>query len=235
MAAVVIHRHRDGAAHGQGGFSLVELLVGLALGLLVVAAATLLLAQQAGEQRRLLMEARLMQDLRTAADLVTRDLRRAGFWGDAGAGVWSAASAPLANPYAALAPQSAASNAASYAYSRDATENHQLDTNEQFGLRLRNGAIELQLGAGNWQALTDATLITITALQITPLTEDAIDLGALCGRPCAGAGATCPPRLFVRSVEVQIGARASSDATVTRSLQTRVRLRNDHLAGACPA
>ena len=217
------------------GFTLVELLVGLALGLLVVAAGTLLLAQQLREQRALLVEARLMQDLRTAADLVARDLRRAGHWGDAGAGVWSAAAAPRANPYAALAPAAAASNAASYAYSRDATENNVLDANEQFGLRLRNGAIELQLGAGNWQALTDATLLTITALEITPVLEDAIDLGALCPRPCAAGDAACPPRQFVRSVTLRIAARALSDATVSRSLQARVRLRNDALAGACPA
>ena len=51
----------------------------------------------------------------------------------------------------------------------------------QFGLRLRNGAVGLQLGAGNWQALTDATLITITALQIAPVLEDAIDLGLCAG------------------------------------------------------
>ena len=218
----------------EHGFTLVELLVGLALGLLVVAAGTLLLAQQLREQRALLVEARLMQDLRTAADLVARDLRRAGHWGDAGAGVWSPAAAPRANPYAALAPASAASNAASYAYSRDATENNALDANEQFGLRLRNGAIELQLGAGNWQALTDATLLTITALEITPVFEDAIDLGALCPRPCTAGDAACPPRQNVRSLALRIAARALSDAAVSRSLEARVRLRNDALAGACP-
>ena len=70
---------------GQRGLSLVELLVGLALGLLVVAGGAALLARQhLREHRALLLEARLMQDLRTAADLVARDLRRAGYWGDAG-------------------------------------------------------------------------------------------------------------------------------------------------------
>lgn len=219
--------------HRQRGFTLVELLVGLALGLLVVAAGMLLLAQQLHEQRALLIEARLMQDLRTAADLVARDLRRAGHWGDSGAGVWSAPSTPLTNPYAALAPASAASDAASYAYSRDATENHALDGNEQFGLRLRNRAIELQLGAGNWQALTDATLIEITALTITPTSEE-IDLGSMCNKPCPEADATCPPRQIVSSLSVLIAARAVADASVTRSLVSQVRLRNDALTGACP-
>lgn len=78
---------RQGAA-APAGFTLVELLVGLALGLLVLAAALTLLAQQTHEQRALLVEARLMQDLRSAADLVARDLRRAGHWADSGAGNW---------------------------------------------------------------------------------------------------------------------------------------------------
>lgn len=219
----------------QAGFTLVEVLVGLALALVVVAAGLALLAQQLREQRALLVEARLMQDLRVAADLVARDLRRAGHWSDAGAGVWQAAEPPRTNPYAALAPESAASNAASYAYSRDATENHRLDANEQFGLRLRNGAIELQLGAGNWQALTDATLLTVTALQITPLEAAPIDLGALCAAPCPLGDTACAPRLQVRSLALRIDARAVRDASVTRSLLARVRLRNDNLAGACPA
>lgn len=218
----------------QRGFTLVELLVGLALALVVVAAGTLLIARQVHEQRALVIEARLMQDLRSTADLVARDLRRAGHWGDAGAGVWTAATAPRANPYAAQAPESAASDAAGYAYSRDATENDALDGNEQFGLRLRNRAIELQLGAGNWQAVTDATLIEITALEITPTVEE-IDLGALCASACAVGDAACPPRQLVRSLSVRISARAVGDAAVTRSLASRVRLRNDAIVGACRA
>lgn len=224
----------NAAAAPQRGFTLVELLVGLGLALLVLAAGMLLLSHQMREQRTMLVEARLMQDLRSAADLVARDLRRAGHWGDAGAGVWRAAAAPAANPYAALAPAAAASDAAAYAYSRDAVENQVLDGNEQFGLRLRNRAIELQLGAGNWQALTDATLIEISALEITPVVDE-IDLGALCAKPCSEPNASCPPRQLVRSLIVRIVARSAADATVTRSLASRVRLRNDAIVGACAA
>jgi prepilin peptidase dependent protein B len=218
----------------QCGLTLVELLVGLALGLLVVASATMLLTSHLREHRALLLEARLMQDLRTAADLVARDLRRAGHWGDAAAGVWSPSAAARANPYTALAPAAAASDAASYGYSRDASENHLLDGNEQFGLRLRNNAIELQLGSGNWQALTDATLLAITAFTITPTLHE-IELGALCSQPCPAASASCPPRQQVRSLAVQISGRSLADATVVRSVQSLVRVRHDALVGTCPA
>jgi type IV pilus assembly protein PilW len=218
----------------QRGLTLIELLVGLALGLLVVTSGTLLLTTHLREHRSLLLEARLMQDLRTAADLVARDLRRAGHWSDAAAGVWSPTQAARTNPYAALAPAAAASDAASFAYSRDAVENHVLDGNEQFGFRLRNKAIELQLGSGNWQALTDATLLAITTFTIAPTVQE-IDLGALCSQPCPAASATCPPRQQVRSLAVQISGHSLADAAVVRSVQALVRVRYDAIVGACVA
>lgn len=214
------------------GFTLVELLVGLALALLVVAGGGALLASQLREHRALVVEARLMQDLRTAADLVARDLRRAGYWGDAGAGVWSALHAVQANPYAALAPEGAASDVASLSYSRDAVENHVVDGNERFGFRLRNRAIEIQLGDGNWQALTDATLLAVTEFSITPQHE-VIDLEPACALPCPPGAETCP-RLVVRSLELRIGAHALADAAVVRTVRALVRVRNDVPTGACP-
>ncbi len=215
------------------GLSLVGLLVGLALGLIILSAGTLLLTQHLREHRALLLEARLMQDLRTASDLVARDLRRAGHWGDAAAGVWSPAPPTRTNPYAALAPTAAASDAASFGYSRDAVENHVLDSNEQFGFRLRNHAIELQLGRGNWQALTDSTLLVVTTLEITPALAE-IDLGALCDQPCPSASTTCPPRQQVRSLALRISGHANANESTTRSVQALVRLRNDAVVGACP-
>ena len=55
-------------------------MIGLALGLFVVGGGLLMLAGFTDENRRLLLETRLNQDLRAASDVVTRDLRRAGYW-----------------------------------------------------------------------------------------------------------------------------------------------------------
>jgi type IV pilus assembly protein PilW len=222
----------------QRGLSIVELLVGVALGLLVAAAAAQLLAGQLSESRRLLLEARLMQDLRTAADLVTRDLRRAGHWGAAASGVWGPGVVPgavLPNPYAALPPGEAASDAISFQFSRDGVENHSVDSNERFGFRLRNGTLEMQLGAANWQALTDTTLLTVSAFSITPSVQT-ISLAGYCANadasPCSGG--SCPQQQ-VRSLAVRLVGRARGDATVTRSVHSELRLRNDAFSGACPA
>ncbi|MBS0444346.1 MAG: hypothetical protein JSR59_00205 [Proteobacteria bacterium] len=217
----------------QRGLSIVELLVGAAIALFVTAAGGSLLAAQVQDHRRLLVEARLLQDLRSTADLALRDLRRAGYWGHAASGVWMPGTAgTVANPYAALAPEGAASDAATFEYSRDASENDYLDSNEQFGLRLRNGAIELQLGSGNWQALTDAGTLTVTAFTLTPRVQEAT---LACAQPCAAGTAACPPRVRVRSVALAITGRATNDPTVVRSVRGSVRLRNDGTVGSCPA
>ncbi len=215
------------------GLSMVELLVGTAVGLLVVAAGSMLVSNHAHESRALMIETRLMQDLRTAADIVSRDLRRAGYWGNAASGVaGDGAAAGVANPYAAVTPEAAASDTARFRYSRDTVENDAVDGNEQFGFRLRNGAIELQLGDTNWQALTDATTLTVTAFSVDPRIEEA-SLASFCADACLAGSTTCPPRQQVKSFAISIAGRSVADATVTRNVQGQARLRNVAVVGSC--
>lgn len=219
----------------QCGLSLIELLVGMALGLMVVAAALVLVAGQLRDSRGLVLESRLMQDLRTASDLIVRDLRRAGYWGDASRGVWRPGVHDLApNPYAALAPDGAASDVITFSYSQDAAEDGAVDSNEQFGFRLRNGAVQMRIGGSGWQTMTDAGTLEVTQLRIAPAHET-VTLDGLCLNPCPADSATCPPQLTMRSLAISITGRAPDDATVVRSLRSRVRLRNDTVSGACPA
>lgn len=233
----------------QRGFSLVELMTGTALGLFIASGAISLFAGQLGSARRLMLEARVQQDLRSAADLMTRELRRSGYWGHALAGVpavlpaadvtgttanASTTASPPRNPYSALSADPTASTLG-YSLSRDATENGAVDLNERFGLRLNRSEHTLQMltGSGTWQTLTDPSVVTIPndGMAIT-LTETPVDLRSLC--PTACTGSDCPS-LTVRQLSLTLKARATADPTVQRQLETRVRLRNDRLAGRCPA
>lgn len=219
------------APRSQSGLSLVELLVGAAITLVVVAGALKLFASHIDSNRRLLLEARLHQDLRAASDLIARDLRRAGYWQSAlKATSWP----PLANPYRAFAPSGAASAAiATYSYSRDSVENDSVDGNELFGVRLSAGALQMQDGSGGWQQLTDAGTVLVTSLAITPQTRS-IGLGHLCSPACTSADPACP-RLELRHYDIVIRGRATSDASVTREVRESVRVRNDDLPTiACP-
>lgn len=212
---------------------MIELLVSTAIALFIVATGTYLLAANVGENRNLLLEARLMQDLRTAADVISRDLRRAGYWAAAADGLQPAdASTLVTNPYTAMSSGSAVSDTVEFRYSRDETENNLVDTNEQFGFRLRNAAIEIQLGTGNWQALTDTQTMRVTEFKVAPAIQD-ISLQALCSTDCVAGSSVCPPHQQVRSFDVVLSGTLAGDARVFRTLRSSVRLRNDPVIGSC--
>jgi len=213
------------------GFTLVETLVGLAIGLLVIAAATAFVVGQLRDLRMQWLESRLMNDLRIAAEVVARDLRRAGHWRDATATVWTgeSASAPPANPHAELLPASAPAASANFSYSHGDSD----DTLEGYGFRLHAGVIEMLMGDGHWQALTDASSVVVTAFTLTPQVQR-LSLQAAFAHACT-VPAPCSPAQSVRSMGVSIRGKAAADDRIVRSVQTEVRLRNDIVTGACPS
>jgi type IV pilus assembly protein PilW len=220
------------ARRHQRGFTIVELLIGMALGLFVTGAALLLLVSRIQVHRAELLEARLMQDLRVATNVITRDVRRAGYWNDAATSMAGLAGAASENPYAAITPASGSSEMVHFSYSRQLPNHPGVDSNEQFGFRLRNGTIEMLLGTGNWQALTDSNTMVVTAFSIAPaLHEFALD--ALCAQSCPAGEDDCRPRQVARSLAIAISGHATNDARKVRSLRTWVRLRNDAIEGAC--
>jgi len=218
----------------QRGLSLVELMVGVAVGLFVVAGATVAVSNQLGDNRRLMLETQIQQDLRAAADLVARDVRRSGYWASAESGVWHAGAVAVAsNPYTPLQGviHGVAASSVQFGYSRGAVENNVLDdATDRSGFRLNNGAVQMYTGGG-WQALTDSTTLRITTFQVTLKNSD-IDLA--CFNACPVGALACPPKQTVRDVTVLIEGTAVHDAAVRRSARSNVRLRNDVITGACP-
>lgn len=229
------------------GWSLVEMMLAIALGLLLLTAVLQLAAVQVDEQRRLLLESRLTQDLRTAMELISRDVRRSGYWGDVSGGVWDStrpSAALSANPYrgAVLSGPSPAPWLG-YSYSRDLTEDQASSNQEKFGLRLNTGSqvLEWRLSGSavapeerdHWQALTDPALLRVTRLSIQ-LTEQRQSLLGYCAQVHCSGQARCPPERIQRRVRIELDAQDSRDSRVQRTLSTEARLRNDEVSGACP-
>lgn len=218
----------------QRGLSLVELMVGVAVGLFVVAGATLVVSNQLGDNRRLMLETQIQQDLRAAADLIAKDIRRSGYWGSAQTGVWHAAAVAVAsNPYTELqgVTSGVAASAVRFGYSRGVENNVLDDATERSGFRLNNGAIQMYTG-GAWQALTDSTTLRVTNFEVT---LNSRDVNLSCFNPCPVGAVACPPTQTVRDITVLIDGTAVHDPSVRRSARTNVRLRNDVVTGACPA
>lgn len=219
------------SARAARGVSLVELLVGLAVGLLVLVGAMAMMVNVQTSSWRLNIEARLNQDLRAAADVMARDLRRSGYWGNAIAGTQAsgATAATAQNPYTAVSSGSANIN---YRFSRDVTENNTLDDGEQFGFRLLDGVLQMQTASGVWTDLTDDKSLTVTNFSITP-SVTVLPLGHRCPKTCAAGAANCPTTT-VRSAQIALTAQAVRDANVVRRLNLSARMRNDQIQGQCP-
>lgn len=107
-----------------------------------------------------------------------------------------------------------------------------VDDSERFGFRLRAGAVELQLGAGNWQAINDPATLVVTTFRVEPRVDE-ISLASFCAAPCAAGSTVCPPSQQVRSFAVTISGRSAMDAALTRASHTSVRARNDAVRGSC--
>jgi type IV pilus assembly protein PilW len=233
----------------QRGMSVIELLVGVAVGLIVLAGAVKLMSDTLGSNRRLLLETRVNQDLRAAADLIVRDLRRAGYWNNAVSGMFSTtgSTAPAPNPHRQI---DLASNVIKYSLALDSDDT--VGATEWAGYRLNEGVLEF-LGsrddAGDteqWQPLTDPKVVRVTTLTISPLaTPRVVELYTYCAcltrLTCTAADfqtsgpyESTRPRMTIRQFDIVVAGEAVHDPAVRREIRQSVRVRNDRLDGNCP-
>jgi prepilin-type N-terminal cleavage/methylation domain-containing protein len=235
----------------QRGLGLVELMVGITVGLIVAAAASTVAVSQINEHRRLMLETQIQQDLRTAADLLQQDLRRAGFRGLAQLGVWAppsavgsvteqAAAMPTANEFADVTKtEDGASSSLIYQYARSTySATGALRDAEHFGFKWDKSkqALYLQIGLDNWQPITDPESVKITNFQVSIDTSQSVSVGDFCDKPCnpPAPGAPACPIYAVRTVSFTIVGEAAHDANVKRTLTGVERVRADPISGVCP-
>lgn len=233
----------------QRGFSLTELMVGSTVGLLVIAGALQLYVVNLRATSDTLRLSRLNQELRGTLDLLTNDLRRAGYWA-----FTPGSATPLDNPFQAsgndlqLGQSTGEADHSCILYSYDVnsdllvgvgpsgTPGPSASTSnlEQFGFRLRSGQIQMRNGgspfnctSGNWQAVTDADT-DITALQFM-LQESCINLLDV-EQPCTAG----EPGMLRRTIGITIRAQSRSDTAITHQLTNSVTLANDKLLSTVP-
>ncbi|MBI5719843.1 MAG: hypothetical protein HZC37_19395 [Burkholderiales bacterium] len=221
-------RHRPDGKHFAGrkamrGLSLVELMVGIAVGLFIVAAATVLVTGQLGENRKLMLDTQLQQDLRATADIVTRELRRVGARRDAENGIAYATVNAQENNFATMTPSAAGTvTDVTFLYDRSTTEQGPWG----FRLNTATGVIQTRLGPSvSWQDLTDKNVMEVTAFNIEIQREAGQELP--CPRLCPSGDTSCWPVLQVRNFVVTIQARSRGDSSITRRVQSIARARND--------
>jgi type II secretory pathway component PulJ len=160
---------------GSAGISLVELMVGIAVGLVVLVGLSSVYVNSVRGGRTTTASNQLNQELRALMDIMVNDLRRTGHWSTAAAGV--------ANPFMALTTQPAINGGNCILYSYDATfagiTPGVPGPEDRFGFRLNTGGVVQAVQPGtlastatpcanaNWEPLTDEL-----STQVTQLTFD---------------------------------------------------------------
>lgn len=220
----------------SSGMSIVELMIGLAIGLFILAGASAMFVTNVVNARQILLESRINQDLRSTMDLITRDLRRGGYWANSLAGTLIPASSNVteANPYSQVTRTG--TDRIEYAYARDTDNTLNPAGTENFGFRLNTTekAIEMNIGGGAWQKLTNTDIVSIpdNGFTIAP-TETAIDIRSACEKTCPTTNPNCPT-IQVRTYNIVLTGQSKANPALTRTLRSQVRVRNDAITGACP-
>jgi prepilin-type N-terminal cleavage/methylation domain-containing protein len=205
--------------HKSRGFTLVELMIAIFVGLIISAAAIALFISMYKANTDYLKSIRLNHGLRAALVLMANDIRRTGH-------NRSAAADMTTNPFSASAtntlltipdqgtPADTADDHTIYlSYDAEADGNV-----EAYGYRLNNGAIQAcfrqdgspcSAGGATWEAVTDSDLIEITSLTFV---ENHVDVGGV----------------QLREVSINAAGRLKKDTAFQRSLSEVVKVRNEH-------
>lgn len=231
------------------GFSLVEFMVGTALGAWLLLGAIQLIGQHGASYRAQVRELRLNQELRAAADVMASDLKRAGHWSGA-LQAWApgADMQTQTNPFAAVAVDSTLpSDWIEYSYDRSTPT-----LPAAFGFRRRAtadgvGSLQMKNAGGGWQPLTDPQVVNITRLAIVPV-QRVVELWPSCRcrfqvlrapdcEDTALAERVGRPQQRIRGYEVEIAGVAPGDSTLVRVVRASIRLGNTDAEslGGCPA
>lgn len=235
----------------QRGITLVELMIAGAISLVALSAALTVYSATAHHSTLQLRSAHLHQQILGILYLVSRDLRRAGYWH-----FDPPRQSPVDNPFqrsenrvrSGTFPGEAADSCILFSYDLDrdglvgvgqCDKGHcpplsDDDNVEQFGYRLHHGALQsryagsgLACDAGYWQALNDPDIrITHLRFGLRAHCINLLDRTA----PCDDAA----PQLVQRLVSIDIGARLEPDPDSQIRLVQWVALRNDRLQAAEP-
>ncbi|MBB3192997.1 PilW family protein [Roseateles terrae] len=212
-------RPRCGRIKDVQGFTLLELLIGMGMGLVVVSTAMAWAGQALGTLIRQHREWQVHLELRALSLPLQLELRRAGAHGRPSQLVWQPDAAGLPNPFTAMSLTDAGTTLRwSRALDKDVV---QPDTATEVAFRWIDGRMDQTIG-GRFQPMTDPTLVQVTqfAAEIRPT----VSLG---DRPCADA-------VTARIVRIQVQAQPTQEAELTSGASWSVQPRNDQVAGGCP-
>lgn len=232
--------------HGQKGVSLVELMVGLAIGLIIVGAASTVYVNAVRSGSDTLRSAKLNIELRGAMDMMVAEIRRAGYFNMA---------TPSTNPFTQATTNLSSPSTDCILFSYDANGNGTTDSSDFFGFRRVDSAISMRFGGNptpttsagcavstdSWEGITDPNSVIVDTLTFAIAYQCINAQTGLSSaiQPCsagnsvytaATTGVTSKSDLVeVRDVTISLVGHHKNDTLTTMSLSQSVRVRNDRI------
>ncbi|NVK30148.1 MAG: prepilin-type N-terminal cleavage/methylation domain-containing protein [Gammaproteobacteria bacterium] len=219
----------------QKGITLIELMVGMVLGLLVTGIAIQMYISTLGITKQTTETVRLNQELRAIADLIITDVRRAGYW--------SGATTGSTNPYSIMvsdnggggthlqvfdSPAGGSNNCIVVSY-----ENNTPSPSEHiYGYRVSGAVIQMLTvtsyasgsyadcgdpagysATGSWVTLSDSRVFSVSPDSLVFTTN---------------SGGTSWASASSKSITVAVKGSAAGDPKISRELLDTVRIRNEY-------
>ncbi|MDD5578391.1 MAG: prepilin-type N-terminal cleavage/methylation domain-containing protein [Methylobacter sp.] len=238
----------------QSGLTLIEIMIALLIGLIIIAATITIYITTIKGSSDTLKSARLNHDLESAMALMVNDIRRAGYWGGAIAGADS-----TKNPFTIGTADIQIPTASCILYTYDADPDgpanitgintptdltDDVDANEYYGFKLDGTTIRMRLTGtttadctdGSWGTgeMIEGNKISITALTFTSAYKclnvtTALSYNTTCQVVTAANLVTGQKAVESRQINITLNGSLVSDPTVTKTLTSTVKVRNDRI------
>jgi prepilin-type N-terminal cleavage/methylation domain-containing protein len=235
------------------GFSLVELMIALAAGLIVSAAVVAFLLSSFKSNGEYVISTRLTQDLRNTLDLVSRDLRRAGYDQYAVSGMATGRISPFSHVRLCDASGACVGDATAptppltcviYSYDRNGSNPGSLDVGNGEVRAVRRVSVTAANGLTNVGVIEYAVSAGSTKPTCTGASPDYTQTPVLCNSTSKWCALTDPTKLDItsfvltdsgantggvklRDITIVMQGRPSGVTDYTRGVQTSVRIRSD--------
>lgn len=213
------------------GFTLLELMVALAIAAILLVGLLEIYIQSTQKTKEAVDLLRLQQTLNSSMQLLSNDIRRAGFWAGAQSDLGTGGNT---NPFMTTdISVNAADDCLLLTYDRNGDGSLPSlgsgGDDERYGFRLLNNAIQSRppgadfdcaASVNAWENITDPAVIRVTQLSFV-LNQSAVDIDG------SGTGTTT---MTIRSVTVTMTAELVSDPSINKTLSTTIKIRNDKYA-----
>jgi len=246
--------HVNNKCKEQKGFSLIELMLAMVLGLIVIGGVLSIYISTIKSSSDVVKSTRLNYDLDSAMQFMVNDIRRDGYWGGAVAG-----SVASKNPFGGIQIGKKTGEADSgcilYTYDADSSGSNTLDDqgddlelNEFYGFRHNGTGIDIRSSVtdaansgcdqGSWEGVVDTNKVIVSELTFDDTGSQCLNVTT---NTIYGVAGACPEvattgfsvagdqLVEVRQIDITLIGNVVNDAPVKKTLTATVKVRNNRI------